>query len=138
MRIRDWINRGVGFGLLLSLLLCIAGAALGALLMDKEILSVESQGVWIAAVWLMAAFSGSRLAHRNTQEGRLLHAAVQALILYFIVWGAALAASAVPNFQANGWYITGCIWGGTIMAAILPAGRKRRKRKVSARKKYKR
>lgn len=44
MRIRDWINRGVGFGLLLSIILCIAGAALGALLMDKEILSVESQG----------------------------------------------------------------------------------------------
>ena len=62
MRIRDWINRGVGFGLLLSIILCIAGAALGALLMDKEILSVESQGVWIAAVWFMAAFSGSRLA----------------------------------------------------------------------------
>ena len=138
MRIRDWINRGVGFGLLLSIILCIAGADLGALLMDKEILSVESQGVWIAAVWFMAAFSGSRLALRNTQEGRLLHTAVQALILYFIVWGAALSASAVPNFQTNGWYITGCIWGGAIIAAILPAGKKRRKKKAGARKKYKR
>lgn len=138
MRIRDWINRGVGFGLLLSIFLCIAGAALGALLMDKEILSAEAQGTWVAAVWFAAAFSGSRYALRSTQEGRLLHAAVQALILYFIVWGAALAASAVPNFQANGWYITACIWGGSVIAAILPAGKKRRKKKAGARKKYKR
>ena len=42
MRIRDWINRNVGLGLLISLLLCGAGAALGAMLMDRELLAVES------------------------------------------------------------------------------------------------
>ena len=44
MRIRDWINRNVGLGLLISLLLCGAGAALGAMLMDRELLAVESAG----------------------------------------------------------------------------------------------
>ena len=43
MRIRDWINRGVGFGLLLSIILCIAGAALGSRQRDEEILCVEAQ-----------------------------------------------------------------------------------------------
>ena len=38
MRIGTWINKRVGLGLLLSVLLCVVGAALGALLESKEIL----------------------------------------------------------------------------------------------------
>lgn len=131
MQIRDWINRGVWLGLLVSVLLCLVGAGIGAWLMDREVLAESSQGVWMAAVWLHAAFFGCRIALRSANEKRLLHAAAQAFALYFIVWAAALAVSAVPNFAANGWYITGCIWGGAALAAILPAGKKRRKKRAA-------
>lgn len=42
MRFGTWVNKRVGLGLLLSVLLCVAGAALGALLESKEVLQ-ESQ-----------------------------------------------------------------------------------------------
>lgn len=130
MRIRDWINRNVGLGLLVSLLLCAVGAALGALLMDRELLAVELAGKWMALAWLPASFIGCKVALRDTQ-GRLPHAAVQAVLLYFTVWAAALAVSAVPDFQTNGWYITGAIWSGAALAAWMPGGkRKRVKRKA--------
>ena len=61
MRIRDWINRNVGLGLLISLLLCAAGAALGAMLMDRELLAVESAGKWMAFMWLSASFVGCKV-----------------------------------------------------------------------------
>lgn len=133
MRIRDWINRGVGLGLLISLLLCAAGAALGAILMSRELLAVESAGKWMAFMWLLASFVGCKFALRESQ-GRLPHAAVQAVLLYFVVWAAALAVSAVPDFRSNGWYITGAIWGGAALAALMPDGkRKRAKRKPKSR-----
>lgn len=134
MRIRDWINRDVGLGLLISLLLCAAGAALGAILMDRELLAVESAGKWMAFAWLPASFFGCKVALRDVQ-GRLPHAALQAVLLYFIVWAAALAVSAVPDFRSNGWYITGAIWGGAALAALMPGGkRKRAKRRPGPRK----
>lgn len=134
MQIREWINRGVGLGLLVSILLCLTGAGIGAWLMDKEILAEQSQGVWMSAVWLHAAFFGCRVALRAAAEKRLIHAAAQSFALYFIVWAAALALSAVPSFGTNGWYITGCIWGGSALAAVLPAGKKRRKKKTGGKK----
>lgn len=130
MQIRDWINRGVWLGLLVSVLLCLVGAGIGAWLMDGEVLTEQSQGVWMSAVWLHAAFFGCRLALRSANEKRLLHAAAQAFALYFIVWAAALTVSAVPNFGTNGWHITACIWGGAALAAVLPAGKKRRKKRA--------
>ncbi len=134
MRIRDWINRSVGLGLLISLLLCAAGAALGAILMDRELLAVETAGKWMAFAWLPASFIGCKVALRDAQ-GRLPHAALQAVLLYFVVWAAALAVSAVPDFRSNGWYITGAIWGGAALAALTPGGkRKRAKRRPGPRK----
>lgn len=88
MRIRDWINRNMGLGLLISLLLCAAGAALGAILMDRELLAVESAGKWMAFMWLSASFAGCKVALQNVQQNRLPHAAEQAVLLYSIVWAA--------------------------------------------------
>ena len=130
MQIRDWINRGVGLGLLVSILLCLVGAGIGAWLMNRDILAEQTQGAWMSAVWLHAAFFGCRFALRSANDKRLLHAAAQAFVLYFMVWAVALAVSAVPNFGANGWYITACIWGGSILAALLPTGKKRRKKRA--------
>ena len=71
MRIRDWINRGVGLGLLISLLLCAAGAALGTILMSRELLAVESAGKWMAFMWLLASFVGCKFALRESRAGFL-------------------------------------------------------------------
>lgn len=134
MRIRDWINRNVGLGLLISLLLCGAGAALGAMLMDRELLAVESAGKWMAFMWLSASFVGCKVALQNVQQNRLPHAAEQAVLLYSIVWASALAIRAVQNFQSNGWHITGAVCGGAALAALIPGGkRKRTKRKSKSR-----
>ena len=87
MRIRDWINRNMGLGLLISLLLCGAGAALGAMLMDRELLAAESAGKWMAFMWLSASFAGCKVALQNVQQNRLPHAAEQAVLLYSYCMG---------------------------------------------------
>lgn len=132
MRIRDWINKGVVIGLLASIFLCVIGSAAGAFLMDKEYLATESEGIWMSVIWLQAAFFGCRIALSGVQSRLLLHGAVQATFLYFVVWCVALAVSAVPNFRVNGWYFTGCIFGGSVLASVIPAGKRRRKKRPGA------
>lgn len=132
MRIRDWINKGVVIGLLASIFLCVIGSAAGAFLMDKEYLATESEGIWMSVIWLQAALFGCRIALRGVQSRLLLHGAVQATFLYFVVWCVALAVSAVPNFRVNGWYFTGCIFGGSILASVIPTGKRRRKKRAAA------
>ena len=131
MRIGDWINKSVGMGLLLSLFLCAAGAAVGAILMDRALLPVESAGKWMSVVWLPASLVGGKLSLRNAQV-RLPHAALQAALLNFLVWAAALAVSAVPDFVQNGWYITGSIWIGAALAAWTSGGKRKRAKRRAA------
>lgn len=131
MRIGTWVNKRVGLGLLLSMLLCVAGAALGALLESKELLQESQEGVWMCVTWAVAAFVGCRFSLQNTEE-RLAHTAVQGALLYLAVWCGALAAGTDMQFRENGWYITACIWGGTGMSAILPGGKKKKRRSRTA------
>lgn len=131
MRIGTWINKRVGLGLLLSVLLCVVGAALGALLEGKELLQESQEGVWMCVTWAVAAFVGCRFSLQNT-EGRLAHTAVQGALLYLAVWCGALAAGADMQFRENGWYITACIWGGTGMSALFPGGKKKKRRSRTA------
>ena len=131
MRFGTWVNKRVGLGLLLSVLLCVAGAALGALLERKEILQGSQEGVWMCVTWAIAAFVGCRFSLQNA-EGRLAHTAVQGALLYLAVWCGALAAGTDMQFRENGWYITACIWGGTGMSAILPEGKKKKRRRRTA------
>ena len=131
MRIGTWVNKRVGLGLLLSVLLCVVGAALGALLESKELLEESQEGVWMCVTWAVAAFAGCRFSLQNT-EGRLTHIAVQGALLYLAVWCGALAAGTDTQFRTNGWYITACIWGGTGMSAILPGGKKKKRRSRTA------
>ena len=131
MRFGTWVNKRVGLGLLLSVLLCVAGAALGALLESKEILQESQEGVWMCVTWAIATFVGCRFSLQNA-EGRLAHTAVQGALLYLAVWCGALAAGTDMQFRENGWYITACIWGGTGMSAILPEGKKKKRRRRTA------
>ena len=131
MRIGTWVNKRVGLGLLLSVLLCVVGAALGALLESKELLEESQEGVWMCVTWAVAAFAGCRFSLQNT-EGRLTHIAVQGALLYLAVWCGALAAGTDMQFRTNGWYITACIWGGAGVSAILPEGKKKKRRRRTA------
>lgn len=128
MHMQEWINKNVGIGLLLSVALCIMCAALGALLLDKEVLELGSAGTWGAASWFLVSFVGCRAARRDEKAG-LLHAAVQALLLYLLVWCAALGFGTASSFRENGWVITACIWGGALAAGVLPKEKKKRKGK---------
>ena len=131
MRIGTWVNKRVGLGLLLSVLLSVVGAALGALLESKEILQESQEGMWMCVTWAVAAFVGCRFSLLNT-ERRLAHIAVQAALLYLAVWCGALAAGTDMQFRENGWYITACIWGGAGVSAILPEGKKKKRRSRTA------
>ena len=131
MRIGTWFNKRVGLGLLLSVLLCVVGAALGGLFVTVQLLQESQEGVWMCVTWAVAAFVGCRFSLQNT-EGRLAHIAVQGALLYLAVWCGALAAGTDMQFRTNGWYITACIWGGAVVSAILPEGKKKKRRSRTA------
>ena len=57
MRFETWVNKRVGLGLLLSVLLCVVGAALGALLESKELLQESQEGVWMCGLRRLPLFS---------------------------------------------------------------------------------
>lgn len=130
MRIGTWINKRVGLGLLLSVLLCVVGAALGALLESKELLQESQEGVWMCVTWAVAAFVGCRFSLQNT-EGRLAHIAVQGALLYLAVWCGAMAAGTDMQLERTGGILQPVYGaGGGLRHTAEGKKKKRRSRKA--------
>ena len=102
---RTWLGLGTAAALLLL------GVMLGALLIVKGTLPSAMMTGWVCGCCGLAALLGGC-----------------ALLLYGLLWVAALATSEPITFAANGWWITGCVWGGGLLACVLCRGRKRKKR----------
>ena len=128
MRIGTWVNKRVGLGLLLSVLLCVVGAALGALLESKEILQESQEGVWMCVTWAVAAFAGCRFSLQNT-EGRLAHIAVQARCCILQCGAERWPPEPICNLERTGGILQPVYGAGRWS---LPYCRRERKRKEEA------
>ena len=117
---RTWLGLGTAAALLLL------GVMLGALLIVKGTLPSAMMTGWVCGCCGLAALLGGCAAGKGSGEPLL--PLIVALLLYGLLWVAALATSEPITFAANGWWITGCVWGGGLLACVLCRGRKRKKR----------
>ena len=117
---RTWLGLAAAVASLLLWLM------LGALLITRGMLPPELADGWLYGGCALSVLLGGCLAGKGRGE-RLLPLMV-ALLLYGLLWVAALATSEAITFAANGWWITGCVWGGGLLACVLCRGRKRKKR----------
>ncbi len=117
---RTWLGLGIAVALLLL------GIMLGALLIVKGTLPPTMMMAWVCGCCALAVLVGGCVAGKGSGEPLL--PLMVALLLYGALWIAALATSEPINFAANGWWITGCVWGGGSLACVLCRRKKRKKR----------
>ena len=117
---RTWLGFGVAAALLLF------GIMLGALLIVKGTLPPTMMAGWVYGACALAALLGGCTAGKGSGEPLL--PVMVALLLYGVMWIVALASSEPITFSEKGLWITGCVWGGGLMACALCRGKKRKKR----------
>lgn len=117
---RTWLGLGVAVALLLL------GIMLGSLLIVKGTLPPTMMAGWVYGACALAALIGGCTAGKRSGEPLL--PLMVALLLYGMLWIAALSTSDPIAFAIDGWWITGCVWGGGLLACVLCRGKKRKKR----------
>ncbi len=117
---RTWLGLGVAVALLLL------GIMLGSLLIVKGTLPSTMMAGWVYGACALAALIGGCTAGKRSGEPLL--PLMVALLLYGMLWIAALSTSDPIAFAVDGWWITGCVWGGGLLACVLCRGKKRKKR----------
>lgn len=117
---RTWLGLGVAVALLLL------GIMLGSLLIVKGTFPPTMMTGWVYGACALAALIGGCTAGKRSGEPLL--PLMVALLLYGMLWIAALSTSDPIAFAVDGWWITGCVWGGGLLACVLCRGKKRKKR----------
>lgn len=126
MSLEKLFGKRTWLGLAAELALLLAWVAVGALLVTGGVLPVTLREPWMLAGCLLSSLLGGALAVRG--GGERLCGLLPALLLYGLLWVAALASSAPLDFQARGLKLTACILGGGLLAA-LPRRKGRRRRR---------
>lgn len=126
MKMGDWLGGRTWIALAASLLVWAGMGLLGAGLMLRGLVS-EMAGGWLTVSWLAAALVGGVIALKGKSK-RLLHAAVQSALLYGLLWAMAFSLQVQLSFDTHGVQITAAVFGGSFIAALLPAGKGEKKR----------
>lgn len=126
MSLEKLFGKRTWLGLAAELAMLLAWVAVGAQLVTGGVLPVTLREPWLLAGCLLSSLLGGALAVRG--GGERLCGLLPALLLYGLLWVAALASSAPLDFQARGLKLTACILGGGLLAA-LPRRKGRRRRR---------
>lgn len=129
MSLEKLLGKRTWMGLAAEVALLLVWVAVGAALVTGGVLPVTLREPWLLAGCLLSSLLGGALAVRG--GGERLCGMLPALLLYALLWIAALASSAPLDFQARGLKLTACLLCGGLFA-ILPR-RKGRRRKRSKR-----
>ena len=116
---RTWL------GLAAAVAALLLGIMLGALLVVKGALPSGMTAWWVYGSCGLAAFLGGCVARKGGGEAIL--SLITAALLYALLWCVALASSQPLDFQRNGLWITGAVFGGGFLACVLCRGKKRKK-----------
>lgn len=116
---RTWL------GLAAAVAALLLWVMLGALLVVKGVLPSGMVAWWVYGSCGLAAFLGGCVARKGGGEAIL--SLITAALLYALLWCVALASSQPLDFQGNGLWITGAVFGGGLLSGILYKGQKRKK-----------
>ena len=109
--------------------LLMAGIALGAVLINREVLPPTLMAPWLYGCCAISPLLGGCIAGKGRGEPMLPLAV--ALLLYALLWIAALASSEPLAFDAYGLWITACVAGGGTVGCLLCRKKKRKRAKYS-------
>ena len=113
-----WIGKQTWIGLVTALILLLAGIAIGAFLLEQDVLSPQSQAFYLTVVTGCSAFTGAFIGAKGNDH-HLLHALIVCALLYLLFWAATLCSDCAVVFDKGAIQKTGAIWGGGILASLL-------------------
>lgn len=116
---RTWL------GLAAAVVALLLWVMLGALLVVKGALPSGMAIWWVYGGCGLAAFLGGGVARKG--GGEVILSLITAALLYALLWCVALVSSQPLDFQRNGLWITGAVFGGGLLSTVLYRGRKRKK-----------
>lgn len=116
---RTWL------GLTMEVAALLLWVMLGALLVVKEALPSGMTAWWVYGGCGLAAFLGGCVARNGGGEAIL--SLIAAALLYALLWCVALTSSQPLDFQRNGLWITGAVFGGGFLSCVLCRGKKRKR-----------
>ena len=119
IRKNTWIGLGVAMGVLL------AGIALGATLINRDVLNTERQDIYLTVVCGIAALSGGFVAAKG-KEQHLARSMAATAIFYLTLWIFTFAADGKVVFDTHALRTTISVFFGGV-AGSLAVPRKERK-----------
>lgn len=113
-----FINRNTWIGFITSLILSVAGLTLGSLLLSRNILSPESQTLYLTILCGIITFLGSFIGARG-KDGHLPHALSVCALLYLLIWILTFSTNETAAFDRYAIQVTAAMWGSSILASLL-------------------
>ena len=113
-----FISRNTWIGFITSLILLVLGLALVALLLSRNILSPESQTVYLTMLCGIVSFLGSYIGAHG-KDGHLLHALSVCTLLYLLIWILTLSIDGPTSFDKYAMQVTAAMWCSSIIASLL-------------------
>ena len=121
-----FISRNTWIGFITSLILLVLGLALVALLLSRNILSPESQTVYLTMLCGIVSFLGSYIGAHG-KDGHLLHALSVCTLLYLLIWILTLSIDGPTSFDKFAMQVTAAMWCSSIIASLLVPRKKQTK-----------
>ena len=121
-----FITKNTWIGLIASLVLLVLGLAVGALLLSRNILSPESQALYLTMLCAVATFLGSFLGARG-KSGHLLHSLSVCALLYLLIWILTLSTDGIVAFDKYAIQVTAAMWCSSVLASLLVPRKKQAK-----------
>lgn len=112
--------------LVLTAVILLFWIMVGALLIIKAVLPLESAGWWITVGCVLAIVFSGCIAGKGSGLPAL--PLVVAALLYLMLWLAALSTSQPVDFRPHGAQITAAVFGGGFLSCLLYRGGRRKKR----------
>lgn len=112
IRKKTWIGLGV------SVCILLAGLALGAVLLSRDILNGQSQSTYLVAVCGISVLIGCLIAAKGKGQ-HLLRAMVTAGLFYLLLWILTLTADGAAVFDGYALRTTISVFLGGVLASLL-------------------
>lgn len=122
-----FLDRRTWLGATASLLLALAGIALGAGLLLRGWLPLSAQQIWVCGCWTLSAFGGLRWALRSREGGTVPAALASALLLYTFLWVLSLCLGGT-DFSSGGPAVTAALLTGALAAGLMGPRRQKKRR----------
>ena len=119
------LGKHAWIGLALAVAMLLLSVMVGGILAVRGVIPAEGMTPWVVAGCGLAAAAGGCAAGKGRGS---LCAVVVSLLLYGVMWIAALATSEPLNFSLHGVEISCAVMGGGLLSSLLCRGGKKKRK----------